>query len=203
MNSRTSYLDSVGTGTVTGSHIAVALGDGGSDSQVTVLAVHVVGAGTRIVTQPDAKVLDLQRGPLGDLLAGHDLSGGLLELVQLAQEVPETGLGHNVVWGEDPHFVQGGVGLLVGGQLAANDLEFLELKQTRHAIRMGQFTKKIPNECCAKCEVMFGSSDTWRLARISSIIHISTLAGHLTALASHGHTLSRHIAHVCRTYLHR
>ena len=114
---------------MTGSHVTVALSDGGSDGQVTVLAVHVVGAGTGVVTQPDAKVLDLQRRLLGDLLEGHNLAGGLLELVQLAQEVPETGLGHNVIRGEDPHFVHGRIGLLLGGQLAANDLEFLELKR--------------------------------------------------------------------------
>lgn len=121
----------MGTSAVAGSHVAVALGDSGTDGQVTVLAVHVVGTGTGIVTQPDSEVLDLQRRLLGDLLEGHDLAGRLLELVQLTQEVPETGLGHNVIRGEDPHFVHSRVGLLVGGQLAANHLEFLELQRDR------------------------------------------------------------------------
>lgn len=112
-------------------HVTVALRNRGSDGQVTVLAVHVVGSGTGIVAQPDAKVLDLQRGLLGDLLEGHDLAGGLLELVQLAQEVPETGLGHDSVRSEDPHFVHRRAGLLLGRQLAANHLVLLQLQVQR------------------------------------------------------------------------
>ena len=42
-------------------------------------AVHVVGAGPEVVSQPYAEVLDLEWLPLRDLLHGHDLSGGLLE----------------------------------------------------------------------------------------------------------------------------
>jgi hypothetical protein len=38
------HLNRVGSSTMTGSHIAVALGDGSADGQVTVLAVHVVGS---------------------------------------------------------------------------------------------------------------------------------------------------------------
>lgn len=34
-----------------------------------------------------------------------NLSGGLLELLQLSQEVPETGLGDDGVRREDPHLV--------------------------------------------------------------------------------------------------
>ena len=71
-----------------------------------VLAVHVVGAGPGVVAQPDAEVLNLQRLPLLDLLHGHDLARGLLELPQLPQEVPEAGLGHNGVRSEDPHSEQ-------------------------------------------------------------------------------------------------
>lgn len=127
----------MGTSAVTGSHVAVALGDGGSDGQVTVLAVHVVGARARVITQPDAKVLDLEGRLLGDLLEGHDLASGLLELVQLTQEVPEPGLGHDVIRGEDPHLVHGRVGLLLGGQLPANHLEFLELQCGEMGIRTG------------------------------------------------------------------
>ena len=42
-----------------------------------------------IITKPDSEVLDLQRLLLPDLLDGDDLTGGLLELPQLPQEVPE------------------------------------------------------------------------------------------------------------------
>ena len=38
------HLDSVGTGAVTGSHIAIALGHGSGHGQVTIFAVHVVGS---------------------------------------------------------------------------------------------------------------------------------------------------------------
>ena len=44
--------------------LLTALRDGSRGGQVPVLAVHVVGSATGIVTQPDAKVLNLQRGLL-------------------------------------------------------------------------------------------------------------------------------------------
>jgi hypothetical protein len=48
-----------------------------------------VGSRPRVVAQPDAEVLDLERLPLADLLDRDNLAGGLLELPQLAEEVPE------------------------------------------------------------------------------------------------------------------
>lgn len=53
------HLDGVCTSPMTGTHVPIALGHGTADTKVTVLSVHVVGARTRIVTQPNAKVLDL------------------------------------------------------------------------------------------------------------------------------------------------
>lgn len=44
-----------------------AHGDGSRRGQVSVLSVHVVGSTARVVTQPDTKVLHLQRGLLVDL----------------------------------------------------------------------------------------------------------------------------------------
>ena len=41
------YLDGVSPGSVTSSHIAVALGHSGADGQVAVLTVHVVGSGPK------------------------------------------------------------------------------------------------------------------------------------------------------------
>lgn len=118
-------LDGVGTGTMTSAHVTVALCNGTTDRQVTVLAVHVVCARTGIVTQPDAKVLDFNGRCLVHLLQGDNLASGLLELLQLAQEVPETGFGDNVVGSEDTHLVQRRLWLLLAWQLAANDLVFL------------------------------------------------------------------------------
>ena len=51
--------------------------------------VHVVGSGSGVVSDPDTEVLDDKRVLLLDLLDRDDLSGGLLELTQLTQEVPE------------------------------------------------------------------------------------------------------------------
>ena len=47
-----------------GSHVPVALGDGSGDGEVPLLAVHVVGAGPGVISQPDAGILDLECLPL-------------------------------------------------------------------------------------------------------------------------------------------
>ena len=55
------HLDDVNrgeSGPVTGSHVLVAGGDGIRASQFSVLLVHVVSAGARVVAEPDAKVFD-------------------------------------------------------------------------------------------------------------------------------------------------
>jgi hypothetical protein len=52
---------------VTGSHILVESVDGGDTGHLTVLLVHVVGTGTRVVTDPDTEVLDLLGALLVDL----------------------------------------------------------------------------------------------------------------------------------------
>lgn len=49
---------------VTGGHVLVEGIDGVRSGHLTVLLVHVVGAGARVVTDPDTEVLDL----LGALL---------------------------------------------------------------------------------------------------------------------------------------
>jgi hypothetical protein len=59
-------------------------------------------------------------------LDADDLTGGLLDLLETAQEVPETGLGDRLVGSEDGHAVQRGRGVSLCGQMAPNDLEFLE-----------------------------------------------------------------------------
>ena len=48
-----------------------------------------MGSRSGIITKPDSKVLDLQGVLLPDLLNGDNLSGGLLELTELTQEVPK------------------------------------------------------------------------------------------------------------------
>lgn len=51
---------------------------------------------------------------------GNNLTGSLLHLSQLTNKVPETRLGNRLVDGEDPHAVELGRGLLLGGKVASN-----------------------------------------------------------------------------------
>merc|ERR1712105_12503 len=120
------------SGTMTGSHITVALSNSSRHCQVTGFTVHVVGSGPRIITQPDAKVLNLQWGLFMDLLDADDFTSGFLELAKLAEEIPETGFSHNVVRGENPHAVQWRIGVLFGRQFPSNDLIFLKQATSLH-----------------------------------------------------------------------
>jgi len=69
-------VDRPETGAVAGSHIGVESLDGSDSRRLAVLLVHVVGAGARVVADPDAKVLDLQGVLLGDLRACQHLPHG-------------------------------------------------------------------------------------------------------------------------------
>ena len=60
-------MDRAEAGTVPGSHVLVKALDSIGTRELTEFLVHVVCAGTGIVTQPDTKVLDLQRFLLMDL----------------------------------------------------------------------------------------------------------------------------------------
>lgn len=55
---------------MTGGHVLVAGVDGVGTRELTVLLVHVVSSRARVVAEPDAKVLDLERLLLADLQAG-------------------------------------------------------------------------------------------------------------------------------------
>jgi hypothetical protein len=111
---------------VSGSHVLVEHLNGVGSRNVSVLLVHVVSAGSGIVSDPDAEVLDLSGGLLGDLVDGNNLTGGLLDLLELGQEVPESRLGDNLVGGENSHSVELLLGSSLGRQLSANNLVFVE-----------------------------------------------------------------------------
>jgi hypothetical protein len=64
---RKTYVDGTETRSVPRSHILVQSLDRICSRHLTVLLVHVVGAGTGIVTDPDTEVLDLERALLVDL----------------------------------------------------------------------------------------------------------------------------------------
>lgn len=59
--------------------------------------------------------------------AVDDLPRRLLHLPQLGHKVPEAGLGHHVVGGEDPHAVEGRGRVLGGGQQTPNHFVFAKL----------------------------------------------------------------------------
>jgi hypothetical protein len=111
---------------MSGCHILVQSLDGGGSAQLSILLVHVVCARSGVVSDPDAKVLDLGRALLVDDVQGDDLAVGLLNLAELHQEVPEAGLGYNSVVGEYAHAVEFRSWVGVGRQVAADDLVFLE-----------------------------------------------------------------------------
>ena len=69
-------VDRPEAGTVTGGHVLVEGLDGGDTGHLTVLTVHVVGTGARVVADPDADVLDLEGVLLVDLRLLVALLGG-------------------------------------------------------------------------------------------------------------------------------
>lgn len=60
-------VDGSETSTVTGGHVLVHVLNGLSTAHSTELLVHVVGTGARVVSEPDAEVLDLHWLLLGNL----------------------------------------------------------------------------------------------------------------------------------------
>ena len=76
---------------MTSSHISITLSDSGRNGQITVFTIHVVGSGTRVISEPNTEILDFQRFLLVDLFNTDDFAGSFLEFPQLTQEIPETG----------------------------------------------------------------------------------------------------------------
>lgn len=68
----TQDLDRSEASTVTGGHVLVEGLDGGGTREFTELLVQVVRARTRVVTEPDTKVLDLEGLLLVDLQSEQD-----------------------------------------------------------------------------------------------------------------------------------
>ena len=107
-----------------------------------------MGAGARVISDPNSKVLELKGSLLKNLypirvlfrsssiviksftkaesdssylIQRHDLSSTLLNLPQLLQEIPETRLGNNLVVGEETHTVEFWSGVRLRRKTAAND----------------------------------------------------------------------------------
>jgi len=138
-------LDGGGSGSVPGAHVAVALSHRPGGRQVAVFAVHVVSTGARVVSEPDAEVLDGSGLLLVDLLAGDNLADSLLDLLQTIQVVPEAGLGHHAVSGEDTHPVERRNPQFVGGNLSPNDAVFDQITLCLHFRLIGILIRSLQN----------------------------------------------------------
>ena len=109
-------LDGAVTSTVSTGHLLVALLDGAEESVVTILLVHVVSTGTRVISQPDTVVLDFGVSlvdlpksaitlPNAYLVDSKNLTSTLLHLLKSVHEVPITGLSSDSVGSEKTHSV--------------------------------------------------------------------------------------------------
>ena len=112
--------------TMAGSHILVQGLHRLRPAHLSVLLVHVVCAGSRVIPNPDAEVLNLERSLLVDDVQADDFAVGFLHFPQFHQEVPETGLGDNGVGCKDAHAVEFGRWFRLGGQVTAYHLVFDE-----------------------------------------------------------------------------
>ncbi|KAB8339019.1 hypothetical protein FH972_021958 [Carpinus fangiana] len=118
------YVDRPETRAVTRGHVLVEGLDSIRSGQLTVLLVHVVGSRTYCID-------------------GDDFTVGLLGLSETRQEIPEAGLGDNVVGRKDAHAVELGSRVGLGRQKPTDDLVFLEAtfeNQQRSAAKSSQYT---------------------------------------------------------------
>jgi hypothetical protein len=121
-------LDVASHSSVSTSHVVVHLTDGTSESDISVLLVHVVGTASASVAQPDSEVLDLSGVLLEDLSDIEDLTTGSLGLSQRFHVVPELGLRDNFVAGEDLHSVDLRARVLGSGSSTTNKLVEVHLR---------------------------------------------------------------------------
>lgn len=117
------------SGSVSGGQVLVHGLNSTNSGDVSVLLVHVVDTGSGLVSDPDTEGLHLGWGGLRDDVDGDDLTGSLLRLVQLLQEVPVTRLGNNGVRSENSHSEQLWLWNSLGWETTANNLI---LVQSRH-----------------------------------------------------------------------
>lgn len=137
---RANDLDRAEPSTVATRHLRVELVNGASESQVTILAVHVVGAGAGVIFEPDGVILDDAGVAFNKLVDVQNLARGLLHFVHLVQKVPEAGLGHYFVWRKDLHPKHRGVGVSLSGHVPSHYLVLTEprlLGRGRERLKFG------------------------------------------------------------------
>lgn len=126
----------MGSSSVTSTHIPITLCHRIANRQITIFTVHVVCSRSWIISQPNAEVLYFNGCCFVDLFQRNNFAGGFLEFFQLTQEIPKTGLCHNVVGCKNSHLVQRRLWLLLCWQFAANHFIFFQLENKRVRLKL-------------------------------------------------------------------
>jgi len=121
-------LNGRSTCTMPSSHITVTLSNSTADSNISVFSVHVVGSTSRVVSQPNSKVLDWAWVLLRDLWASNNLTDSFLQFLVQGHEVPESWLSRNNIWSKDSHAEERWFWNFVSWDTSSDDLEFFQLK---------------------------------------------------------------------------
>ena len=116
-------LDAAVTDAMARAHFLVELFNCAVEGGVTVFLVGVCCASSGIVTDPNAKVFDGGGVALEDFVDCQDLAVSLFDTTELSQEIPELGLGLDIIPSPELHAVNLGVGISFGGQMTSHNLE--------------------------------------------------------------------------------
>jgi hypothetical protein len=111
-----SSLDNLDTGlasTMTSSQVTIHLLHSSNQSRVPELLVHIVGSRTRVVSHPDAKVLDDSRVLLKHLMHRDDFSVSFLHSAESLHVVPEPRTSLDDVISKDLHLEDRRIGILL------------------------------------------------------------------------------------------
>ena len=136
-------LDGTITSTVSTSHLLIALLHSTEESVITILLVHVVSTGTRIVSQPDTVVLDFGvllvdlpksaiTRPNAYLVDSKNLTSTLLHLLKSVHEVPITGLSSDSVGSEKTHSVNFRFRVRFGRKSTTNNVIIVNLGENEN-----------------------------------------------------------------------
>jgi len=105
---------------VTG-HLSVKLADSTVEGDISELLVHVVVSSSGLIPQDNAEGLDVVGSSFEDFVDGQDLSLSSFSFVLTTEMVPELALGNDFVDSEQSDSIYFWVGVLLGGEFAAED----------------------------------------------------------------------------------
>ena len=119
-------LNGGGTGTVSGTHFCVQLFNSTAQRSIAVFFVHIVTAGTRVVTKSNTVDVDNVGVGFVDFTDSKNITGGLFHFAVLVKKVPETRF--SLDWGSSKNFhaVNLWIGIGSSGGLAASDLVLVD-----------------------------------------------------------------------------